>query len=369
MTIDPLPTRYREIEVTGPPRQLGRQLGEAARSEIRGFVDGALRLLHKSVKVSRERALEWALASAEQARIYHPDLVIELEGVASAAGVSFADIMLLQIRNQLPGPPENACTSFSVVLPQSNPPCHLVGQNWDNDPELDAFTIVLTRRPEGKPALLNVTQAGLIAYIGLNNRGLGVCLNTLPSPSRTVGVPHYFTVRAIFESGCLEEAKRQVERARRAIGANIMLATPQGPANLEVTLEEVQVLTDPACLTHTNHCLHERLCHWNETYAELIESHPRKARIDQLLAGSPRSLEQLQSALRDHCDYPRSICRHANDDPRHGFWTTVFSVILDTTNRHMYLTRGNPCEQPYERYGLAGTSMPVSKESSVSAKE
>jgi len=353
MTESARPTRYREIEVFGTPRQLGEQIGEAAREEVRGFVDSALHLVHKTASVSRERATAVALASTEQARAYHPDLVLELEGIAAAAGVSLADIMLLQIRNQLPGPPENACTSFSVVTEQAGRPVHMAGQNWDSDPELDRFTLVITRRPEGKPAFMNVSQAGLIAYIGLSDQGFGVCLNTLPSPGRGIGVPHYFMVRAIYESRGLEEAVLQVTRAHRAIGANIMLATPQGPANLEVTIDQVRVLQDEICLTHTNHCLHADFCQWNEIYPELIESHPRKARIDQLLAERGFSLEHLQTTLRDHSDYPRSICRHTNDDPQHGFWATVFSVVLDTTNAQMYVARGNPCVQPYETYPLS----------------
>lgn len=353
MTSHGLPSRYREIEVSGTPRQLGEQIGEATRDEVRGFVDAALRLVHKTVPVSRERARAVALASADEARAYHADLVVELEGIAAAAGVSFADVMLLQIRNQLPGPAENACTSFSVTTEQAGNPVRMAGQNWDSDPELDDYTLVITRRPEGKPALMNVTQAGLISYIGLSDQGFAVCLNTLPSPGRGIGVPHYFTVRAIYESRSLEEAVHQVARAHRAIGANIMLATPQGPANLEVTIDQVHLLTHATCLTHTNHCLHAELCQWNEVYPELIESHPRKTRIDELLKEGGFSLEQLQSVLRDHSGHPRSICRHTNDDPQHGYWTTVFSVVLDATNAQMYVARGNPCVRPYEKYQLA----------------
>ena len=49
--------RYREIEVTGPPRELGRQLGEAARDEIQGFAAIALERVNKTVKISRDKAL------------------------------------------------------------------------------------------------------------------------------------------------------------------------------------------------------------------------------------------------------------------------------------------------------------------------
>jgi len=223
------PTRYREIEVAGEPYDLGRQWGEAAREEIRAFVAIALDLVRKTTPVSRAQALLVARRSGERAQRYAPHMMDELRGAAEAARVSLDDILLLQVRNQLPGPPLEACTSISVAHTAAEGDRHLVGQNWDSDPQLDDVTIVLTRRPHGQPASINVTQAGLIAYIGMNNAGLGVCLNTLPSPSRGVGVPHYFTVRAIYESRTLDEAVAHLHRAERAIGANIMLATPTGP--------------------------------------------------------------------------------------------------------------------------------------------
>ncbi len=135
-----------------------------------------------------------------------------------------------------------------------------------------------------------------------------------------------------------------------------MLATPQGPANFEVTLDDVRLLTDngSGIVTHTNHCLHPDLLPINNQFPELIESHPRKARIDALLTNQngPLTIDQLKTALRDHDNHPKSICRHANDHPQHGFWETVFSVILDPSAGQMHVTRGTPCVQPYETYSL-----------------
>ena len=175
----------------------------------------------------------------------------------------------------------------------------------------------------------------------------------LPASSRALGVPHYFTVRAILESSGLEEAVQAVSRARRAIPANILLATPQGPADMEVTIDDVHVLQDEGrgFLVHTNHCLHQELKHINQKFPELIQSRPRKARAEELLrrAQTPDSLEQI---LTDHQEHPRSICRHANDDPVHGFWKTVFSVIIQPDRRLLRLSRGNPCCRPFETYQL-----------------
>ena len=347
-------SRYREITVTGTPREIGRQIGEAARDEVRGFCDVALERVNKTVAISRDRAYSIAEASLKFADDYASDHVEELRGVAEAADVSLLDLMLLQVRNQLTPEADAGCTSLSIAAGTDQPA--LVAQNWDNDPLLDEFTIVLTRKLTGKPAFMTVTQAGLIAYIGVSEAGIGACLNTLPAPSRDVGVPHYFTLRGIYESSTLKEVVHAVERAERAIPANIMLGTPDGPANLEVTLDAVHVLRPDASnrITHTNHCLHPELCDINERFPELIESHPRKKRIDQLLADQSTgvTVADVQAMLSDHQDHPRSICRHPNEDPFTGFWQTVFSVVIEPTTARLHVARGTPCSNPFELYEL-----------------
>ena len=348
------PTRYREIEVAGTPARMGEQLGEAAREEIRGFDAVAFERVTKSISVTRDRALASAAACIELTRAYRPDMIAEIEGMARGSGVSAEALMLLQIRNRLRPEADAACTAFS--LSSSAAGGSVVGQNWDNDPALDPFTIVLTRRPAREPAHLNVTQAGLIAYIGLNDAGIGLCMNTLPAPSRPVGVPHYFVVRGVYQARSLDAAVEAVRRARRAIPGNLLLATPQGPADLEVTVDDVHVLTDPEgqVVTHTNHCLHPDLAHINDDFPELIQSGPRKRRVDALLAALPRpvGVEALKQVLRDHENHPTSICRHANDHPGDGFWISVFSVIMEVDAGRMHLSRGNPCTQPCETYTL-----------------
>ena len=349
------PTRYREIEVSGPPRELGRQIGESAREEVREFCEIALHRVRKTTPISREKALDVARRSAVFAEEYSPDMTAELRGTAEAAGVSFDELMLLQVRNQLQPEEDAGCTALALP-PSAADLGPIVAQNWDNDPALDDVTIVLTRRPEGKPALTTCTQAGLISYIGFSDAGIGACLNTLPSPSREVGVPHYFTLRGIYEARSLEDAAEAVRRARRAIGANILLATPDGPADLEVTIDDVHVLTPNGAgwLSHTNHCVHPDLLPVNDQFPELIQSHARRRRIDSLItaAGGGLSVQAVQAMLRDHDDHPRSICRHANDEPTVGFWETVFSVVIEPSRRRMHISRGTPCDCPYETYEM-----------------
>jgi isopenicillin-N N-acyltransferase like protein len=347
------PTRYREIEVSGSPRELGRQIGEAAREEIRGFCEVALERVNLTVSVSREKAFDVARRSRAFADEYRPDLVEELQGTAEASGVTLDELMLLQVRNQFMPEEAGGCTSFAIQ--PSVDVDSVVAQTWDNDPVLDDFTIVLTRRPAGKPASISCTQAGLISYMGFSDTGIGACVNTLPAPSRGVGVPHYFILRELFEAKTFEAAAESVRRAHRAIPINVMLATPQGPANLEITIDDVHVLhpADGRTVAHTNHCVHADLVAINDDFPELIQSHSRKRRIDNLLISATGNIEDLKAILSDHDAEPKSICRHPNDDPVHGHVATVFAMIVEPSKRQMHITRGTPCDHPFETYLLS----------------
>jgi isopenicillin-N N-acyltransferase-like protein len=162
---------------------MGEQIGEACREAIQGFAEIAIDRVRKTVDVSREAALVAAETLLPLARDYSADSMDELAGMARASGLSLSEVMLLQIRNQLVAQsPNEGCTSISFGQPFCAE--RVFGQNWDADSALDPFTVVLTRRPTGKPAFTSLTQAGLIAYIGGNSLGMGVCLNALPAPTR-----------------------------------------------------------------------------------------------------------------------------------------------------------------------------------------
>jgi len=92
--------RYREIEVRGGAREMGRQIGEAAGEEIRGFCAVALERVNRTATVSRKQAMRVARSGMDAGESYGPDSMEELRGVAEGAGVLVGDLMLLQVRNQ-----------------------------------------------------------------------------------------------------------------------------------------------------------------------------------------------------------------------------------------------------------------------------
>jgi isopenicillin-N N-acyltransferase-like protein len=356
------PSRYPELTVRGTPREMGRQIGDAVGDLVRGFCDEALSAINKTVSISHDTAARISNESLAYVSQFAPHLVEELYGVAEASVVSVENLMLLQVRNQFNDAMaqgacgSQGCTALSIGASTMKSGRGVVAQNWDADPALDPYTIVLTRQPDTAPAYMSVTQAGLISYIGMNSAGLAACVNTLPAPSRDVGVPHYFSLRTMFEQTSLAAAVDMLASAHRAIPVNIMMTTPDGPANVEGYIDEVKLLTDESLLVHTNHCLFPDRKSINDEYPELIQSVPRLQRMTQLLSDLvpdyKLTIQQVQLVLADHENYPRSICRHQNADAQHGFWSTVFSIVMDPTAREMYVSRGNPCEHQFELYKL-----------------
>ena len=352
-------TRFPVLEVSGSPREMGRQLGEAMREELRALVEVVVDRINEGsgeATYTYEQGLEVAASSIAPAEAYAPHLIEELCGVAEAGGVSLEQVMLVNVRNQIAVALEGACTSVAVESRASSSGTGMVAQNWDNDPAMDPFSVVLTRRPKNGPAHLNFTQPGIIGYMGLNEPGIGVCVNTLPAPSGGRGVPWYFALRSIHGESSLDGAVAQVAWADLAISINAAMMTPEGAADLEAAMGAVHVLraNERGTLVHTNHCVHADLVAINDDFPELIESGPRFRRSEALLAemDTPVSLDDLKRVLSDHDGFPRSICRHPNDDPGTGFWRSVVSMILEPSEGRMHLSRGNPCERPFEVYAL-----------------
>ena len=348
-------TRYPEFIVSGTAREMGLQLGEQAGDLVRRFCEIALESANRMACVSIEEAYRVSAESMKHASRYAPLLMEEFEGIAEAAKVSLLDLMLTQVRNQFTDDWENACTSFSASREFTLDGRGLLAQTWDADPALDEVTIVLTRRPLGKPAYLSVGQAGLIGYMGLNEEGIGCAVNTLPAPSRGVGVPHYFSLRRIFEQSTLADAVEILAEAYRAIPVNIMMTTPEGPVNIEATPDEVYLLRHAHYLVHTNHCLHKDLVPWNEHFDELCQSYSRLPRMRNLVEASNGriGLGAIAEMFQDHDNFPGSICRHANpEDSVHGFIETVFAMIIEPEEGLLHICRGTPCSAPFETYRI-----------------
>ena len=272
--------RYPVVEASGSYREIGEHMGRAASAQIRALVD--MYADDDAKPGAPPVSVEVALAAA---RAECPHLVEEIEGMAAGAGVSVASLLRLNgggasMPWQGAEEGEGGCTSLARVEPGRS--VSFLGQNWDNEPRVDPYTVVTIRRPTDAPATMCVGRAGLIGYIGFSSSGFGILLNALRGEGAS-GLPLYFNVRRILESTTLPVAVATLRASQRDRPNNLTIVSPEGAAHLEVTCESVGVVRPEGgegelaelrsgTVLHTNHYLEPGLQHINAKFPEIIQS-------------------------------------------------------------------------------------------------
>jgi hypothetical protein len=200
-------------------REMGEQIGRAAAASI-----GALCAMYAEDDSKPGASPVSVDAAVDAAREECPHLLEEIEGMAAGAGVSVEALIRLngggaampwQGAEPEPEGETGGCTSLALVEAAADDGGDsdsvsgvrsLLGQNWDNEPRVDPYTIVTIRRPSAKnvPSSICVGRAGLIGYIGFSSSGFGILLNALRGEG-TTGLPLYFNVRLVLESFSLEQ--------------------------------------------------------------------------------------------------------------------------------------------------------------------
>src|SRR5258706_13090979 len=140
------------IEVSGTNREMGQQIGEAARKQVQHSVDNAHVLIDQSYNTLE---LTWAGANI-QARKYlpfaeerYPKYVDEMRGMPEGAGVSFDDLMVVNAMEAvtMDGINLKRCISFAVNEQRTADGHVLLAHNEDWIPEDENDVYVISAKP------------------------------------------------------------------------------------------------------------------------------------------------------------------------------------------------------------------------------
>jgi len=354
------------VAVCGAPLERGRAYGRLAREKI-------LRCIASYRGAFKHRAgLEWdaALAHARtfeaDIAVFHPAALQEMRGIAEGSGAGVDAILALNCRSELMfaaarrGAMPSECTSFAVT-PEASASGHmLLGQNWDWVPfAREACVLVEVRRDDG-PDYVTVVEAGMLAKVGFNAAGLGLCTNTLVSAADAGrrGVPYHIMLRALLDAESVEAASKTLHSVDRALSANYLVADKSGAAaNFETTsggASGVHVTRpERGLLAHSNHFLCAGFAVADAYVGSSPHSLTRLSSMRTALSDRGLSVERVEEILRDHDHAPNGICGHPDPDA-HPLYarTTVASVVIDLTAGDAWVTDGPPCEVQYERIRL-----------------
>jgi isopenicillin-N N-acyltransferase-like protein len=358
--------KFPHIRLTGTPYECGKRYGQEAATLIQRNMAIYATYFNYIAGWDWAQATAHALEYEAVIQAYRPHFLDEIRGIAEGAGVSYPDILALNVRTEIRNaaitrltPQE--CTAF-VVLPSRSAQSHtLIGQNWDWMKAVAETMIVLEVEPEAGPNFVTVVEAGLLAKTGMNAAGIGLVTNALHCDLEKgePGVPYHVLLRAILESEKFSDAIGAITSHRRASSANYLVAHREGVAfNAETAPGDFSRayinFPEADVYAHTNHYLSREmdfkdLAPW---YApgSLVRHH----RMDKFLKTHVGTFElhDLQGALADHFDYPGGICSHPDPKfPPTDQFMTVASVIMDLNTMTMWLAEGNPCQTKYREIG------------------
>ncbi len=360
---------YLEIEASGSHREIGRQVGEAARHLIVigiAYYEEHHEAMGGPSFAAAERECLSYLAPARRAL---PGVVAELEGMAEGAGVPLGRLLVPNLGEELTcnsdpaaglpaGLPRFAqgehCTSVAV---RDGWRC-LLGHNedwWAGDVDKNLLLRIAT---DDGTRILAMTSACLLPPTGINSHGVATGGNTLYASDQRVGVPNNFIRRHLLESRSLTDARERALLPARARGSNHLFVDASGALlDIETSATSAAVIEGDDRLVHTNHFVDPAMTPFDLSTSK--GTRLRRARAAALLdeglrrGDDPREL--LRAILRDHenAGEAMSICGHPDlSVPLGERDMTTASMIWDPRALTVEVCAGPPCENERRLFSL-----------------
>jgi isopenicillin-N N-acyltransferase-like protein len=281
-----------------------------------------------------------------------PALADEIAAIAHGSGVDEAELFAVNARTELlAGQLRGECSTLAL----RNPGQPALMQNWDWHPDLAPSRIVwIVDQGEGR-WFATFTEAGILAKIGLNSRGLAVCLNLLATDADggLDGLPLHLALRLILET-CedAEDVRQLLADAPMGGSSCITVMTPGGePAIFECHPggPPLEPAVGREWAAHTNHFLGALPGGLVDTLRrDWPDTDARLARATAALSESSAE-DDAVAVLRDHADGPISVCCHDGGNPEFvERQQTLASIVMHPREREMLIAWGQPCSTGYE---------------------
>jgi isopenicillin-N N-acyltransferase-like protein len=359
-------TPFPEIRLAGGAFERGRQHGAGARERVERSLANYARLFG-FVGLPWDEAQRRAAPYRDVIGTFDAALLEEIEGIAKGVGRPFAELLTLNVRTEvlppsfLTGADDGECTAIVVNREASATGEALLAQNWDwvgSQRESMVLLRIEADAPAGAPACLTLTEAGMLAKIGLNEQGFAVGLNIIRSvhDHGAPGVPVHVLLRALLKRGGVRDAIAFCEGLSFGGSSNIPCADRGGnTASLEFSPRGLKVLRNEAgTLCHTNHFLHPEAVDWQAVHVPNLSTLPRLAKAQEHASMRPKhGIEDVKRLLRDESDGLLSICRMPDRSlPPEAQIETVASVIIEPERGRMHIAPDVPSRADYQLVAL-----------------
>lgn len=367
---------FQHVKVAGSGKERGILIGENTRAKVESSLDTYQRLF-ALCDIPWTEAVSKAQVYLEHILKLSPVYLDELQGVAEGAGIDVDSLLALNCRTEIlpsdflsrisalesgkstpheplvgQGEMINECTSFAVAGSDQN---YWLAQNWDWC-GLQRQSMCVVENHCDKVAHLTVTEAGMLAKIGINAYGMAITLNILRSNKDGVaeGIPVHFLLRALLDCEDVSHAVDLISGIRFSSSSNVMVLDADGHiVSFELSPHGVtRLMPEADQLCHTNHFL-------DKTLSEQDIGRPGNTSTISRLQRAQNAIHRQMSqadiidVLSDQSDGPDAICRFADPElPDIAQIETVTAVIMNTAEKTLSVSSAQPSVSNFITYSI-----------------
>lgn len=334
------------------PRERGRAAGTALAARAALCLEAYLPLFADGGH-SRDDVRRFGARVLARTASWHPPLAAELAAFAEGAGLELELVAALNGRTELLALAE--CTTVGRTAGADGP---WLAQNWDWYADAPDRCVVWSAAVEGA-RFATMTEAGILAKVGVSTRGIAVALNILYHEADgrgELGVPVHLVLRRLLEdAGSVADAWELLRATPYSASSCITVVDADGGgACFELSPAGV-ARCEPrdGLLTHANHFTDARLAaaQGDQPDAWLEGS---RFRHSAAAAAAPRELDDALALLASHEARPQAICRHDEDsgEPGRPLVDTVVSLAMRPGVPELRIAAGQPCCSAFLPYEL-----------------
>lgn len=323
-------------------RERGRVHGETFRDDIRTLAEIRTSLISaawylKGPDKVRERAQE----HLPLLRAYDGDLYDEFAGIAEAANLSEADLLILNHYTDLRdlGLAVEALEEGCTILHARYDDEVLIGQTWDMHATAGPYVIMMYLPDEG---VWVQTVTGCLALCGMNNKGVAVAINNLVMGDARVGVSWPTLVRRMLRDPSVLLAEETLVKTTVGSGHHYLLCDRELSVAWEISASANAVTFhgNKGLYIHANHCLDDKMAALSQI-SPASTTNERQAQAEELLQRNARpTREELWDMLGCRVNFPYSLFtdRRTPDNP-HGV-ATCAKVLMDCKRAEIWARSG-----------------------------
>jgi hypothetical protein len=334
------------IVFDGKSRIRGHAYGKQFREAIHDFLQKEIYGAFAGKPATKQQMLDYASLCGKVVRAECPLVAEEFEGIADGAALTFDEIVLINLHEELYHrtelPKHGHCTAVAVAPPDTGNKHTYVGQTWDWMQSVAGKSRVTEWRRADGASVLAYGFPGMPTGAGVNSSGIALCWTSaglgIKGQTPRVGIPSYALIAHLLAQKDMDSVIKEVNKNKHAGWFTFVMGDATGRLiNIEGSPERVVMEPADGRLARV---LYGSRAMTGVKPGDPLRLHARCQKMYELLGQTQgkNDLARLQDYFADQ-KYAINVGKG-----------TIDMMVFDTTARAAYVSRGSSYKTAWREF-------------------